>query len=347
MIANRENRGFHAILENPPPYPFVDACIQAWPDADYANAHRHGATAYCVTAFHPQKTLEESLEEIMYWHLIARRNPNLRVATTAADIVEAHQQGQACFVLASQDGEFIWGKLHRLEAFARLGMRIMIPAYNRNNLICGGCLDLGDVGLSQFGHLVIEECNRLGVLLDCSHVSRRASFEIIEKSTQPVIFSHSNPSQLAQNPRNIDNQQILACVAKGGIIGAVNWGPLAQKTEQNVRPTLSDFLDHIDYLCNLVGNADHVGIGSDMSLGSYPDHTYDVWGHPNYPNTMAKYNQAVPIAFRSPLRYTEGFDSFSQINDVILGLEARKYTSEQIAGILGGNLIRVFSTVWK
>jgi membrane dipeptidase len=343
----RPNRGFHPILETPPQHLFVDACIQAWPDADYANAHKHGATAYCVTAFHPQQTLEQSLEEIMYWHLIARKNPNLRVAVTAQDIRDAYAANGACFVLASQDGEFMWGKLHRLEAFWRLGMRVMIPAYNRNNLICGGCLDAGDVGLSRFGRLVVQESNRLGVLLDCSHVSRRASLEIIHQSSDPVIFSHSNPSALAENPRNIDNEQILACVQRGGVIGAVNWGPLAQKTAQNVRPTLSDFLDHIDYLCNLIGNAGHVGIGSDMSLGSYPDHTYDPWGHPDYPNTMAKYNQAVPIAFRSPLRYTEGFDSFSQISDVVSGLGARGYSNDQVAGILGGNFLRVFERVWK
>lgn len=347
MTATRENRGFHEIVNAPPAYPFVDACIQAWPDADYANAHRHGATAYCVTAFHPHKTLEDSLEEIMYWHLIARRHPNLRIALTVDDIRDAHRQGQACFVLASQDGEFIGGHLHRLEAFARLGMRVMIPAYNRNNLICGGCLDSGDVGLSRFGQLVVKEANRLGVLLDCSHVSHRASLEIMAASADPVIFSHSNPSRIAQNPRNIDDEQILTCVANGGVIGAVNWGPLAQKTEQNTRPTLADFLDHIDYLCDLIGNANHVGIGSDMSLGSYPDHTYDPWGYPDYPNTMSKYNQAVPIAFRSPLRYTEGFDSFSQIGDVITGLETRGYTSDQIAGIVGGNLMRVFAAVWR
>ncbi|GEM84681.1 dipeptidase [Meiothermus hypogaeus] len=347
LTPNRPNRGFHRVLEQDHPYIWVDSCIQAWPDGDYANAHKHGCTAYGVTAFHPQQNFEQSLEELMYWHLIARKYPNLLVATRVEHIRQAKAEGKSCFILFSQDGEFAWGKLHRLEAFYRLGMRVMIPAYNRNNLICGGVLDVGDVGLSRFGRLVVKEANRLGLLLDGTHISRRATLEIMELSEDPIIFSHCNPKALNDNPRNIDDEQIKMCAERGGVIGLVNWGPLCQKNGQEERPTVEDFIDHIDYVADLLGNTLHIGIGSDMSLGSYPDHTYDPWGHPDYPNVMARYNKVVGINFRSPLRFAENFDSFSDIPYVIERLEARGYKHEDIANILGENQLRLFERVWK
>lgn len=347
MSEVRPNRGFHPVLEQDHPYIYVDTCIQAWPDGDYAVAHKHGCTAYGVTAMRPHHSFEDAVEDLMYWHLIARKYPNMMVATQVAHIRQAKAEGKSCFVLFSQDGEFMGGKLHRLEAFYRMGLRVMIPAYNRNNHICGGVLDVGDVGLSRFGKLVIKEANRLGVLLDGTHISRRATFEIMDLSTDPIIFSHCNPKTLNDNPRNIDDEQIKLCAEKGGVIGLVNWGPLCQKDGQTTRPTVEDFIDHIDYVANLLGSTNNIGIGSDMSLGSYPDHTYDPWGHPDYPNVMARYNQVVPIAFRSPLRFAEGFDSFSDIPNVIDRLSARGYKDSDIRGILGENMLRVFEQVWK
>src|SRR5690606_825350 len=111
---------------------------------------------------------------------------------TADDIRAAKGEGRAALVLFAQGGDFIDRKLHRIEAFYRLGLRVMIPAYNRTNAICDGILDRTQGGLSRFGHRVVEECNRLGLVLDCTHVGKRSTLDIIEASAAPVIFSHSN-----------------------------------------------------------------------------------------------------------------------------------------------------------
>src|SRR5205085_2268938 len=89
------NKGYHPLLETDHPYVFVDSCMQIWPDADFANAHRHGVTAYAVTAWRPHATVEQALEEGMFWHLIARRHPDIVVAQTAADIRRAKRERQA------------------------------------------------------------------------------------------------------------------------------------------------------------------------------------------------------------------------------------------------------------
>ena len=133
---------------------------------------------------------------------IARQHPNLIVVRTAEDIRRAKREGKAGLLLASQDGDWIGTKLHRIEAFQRLGLRMMLLAYSRSNQLCDGCLDRTDGGLTRFGELVVEECNRVGILLDLSHTGRRATLDIISRSRHPCVFSHSNPSaHRAQSPQ--------------------------------------------------------------------------------------------------------------------------------------------------
>jgi membrane dipeptidase len=347
VAADRDpNKGVHPVLERDHPYVFIDSCMQAWPDADYANAHRHGATAYAVTAFRPHAGVEVALEELMFWHLVARQNPNLLVATSADDVRRAKREGKTAFILASQDGDFIGDKLHRVEAFARLGLRMLIPAYNATNRLCDGCLDRTEGGLTRFGELVVAECNRVGVLLDCTHVGRRSSLEIVEQSERPVVFSHSNPHALVANPRNIDDEQIRACAGRGGVIGLAPWGPLVLKAGQTTRPTLDDFVEHVDYVAQLTGSSRHIGIGTDMSLGTYPDHEHDPWGEPDYLDVAGVYGRLITSDVRSPRRAIAGFDTYAGVLNLVEALTRRGYSEQDVRNILGENYLRVFAEVW-
>jgi membrane dipeptidase len=345
--STRAHGGFHSVLEHDHPYIFIDSCMQIWPDADFASAHRHGVTAYGVTAFEPNDGFEAATEQLMFWHLIARRHPNLVVAATTEDIRAAKRDGRAALVLFAQGGDFIDRKLHRVEAFYRLGLRVMIPAYNRTNQICDGILDRTDMGLTRFGRLVVEECNRVGLVLDCTHIGRRATLEIIDHSRHPVIFSHSNPSRLAPNPRNIDDEQIKACVARGGIIGLVSWGPLVMARDQQTWPTLDQFVEIIDDVAQMVGGTDHIGIGTDMSLGTYPDHRSDPWGEPDYPHISAEYGRRVTPDIRSPRRSLDGFSDYPEVVNLADQLLLRGFTDRDVHGILGENYLRLFESVWR
>ncbi|MGB2906319.1 MAG: membrane dipeptidase, partial [Candidatus Aminicenantaceae bacterium] len=336
----------HPVLEEDHLYIFIDSCMQIWPDAQYPIAHRHGATVYAATAWDPHLPVDRALEGLMYWHWVTRENPNLLIVTRPADIPTAKKSGKAGLLLASQCGDFIGDRLHRIEAFYRLGLRMLIPAYSLSNRICGGGLDKTDSGLTSFGKLVVEECNRVGLLLDCSHLSRRASLDIIELSRKPVVFSHSCTSALAQNPRNIDDARIKACAAKGGVIGLSPWGPMVLKTGKTSRPTLDDFIDHIDHVAQLLGAAKNIGVGTDMSLGTYPDHEYDPWGEPAYKDVTGVYNARITDNIRSPLRMVDGFSQYSEVLNFIARLGKRGYTEADIRGILGLNTLRVFEQVW-
>ena len=345
-LHERPNRGFHPILEKDHPYIFIDGCVQIWPDADLPNAHQHGCTSYAVTALRPHTGAEAALKDIMHWHKVARKNPNLRLALTTNDIRDAKRNQQASLLLAAQDGEFIGDDPSRVEAFYKLGLRMLIPAYNRDNLLCGGVLEYTNAGLSALGKSVVAESDRVGMVLDCSHVSKRASLDIIDASANPVVFSHANPKALVDNARNIDDEQIKAVAARGGVIGTVNWGPLIFKKGMTQRPTVHDYLEHIDYLAQLLGSTENIGIGSDFSLGSYPRHNHDNHG-PDYKTVMTDMNKYVTTYWRAPERFAEGFSSYSEIVDVIDLLQERGYSETDVAGILGENFLRVFDTVWK
>ena len=339
-------KGIHPVLEKDHSYVFIDSCMQIWPDAPYHNAHRHGVTVYAPTAWDPHMPVDRALEGLMYWHWVVRENPGLFIVTRAKDIPAAKKDGRAGLLLASQCGDFIGDRLHRIEAFYRLGLRMLIPAYSLSNRICGGCLDRTDGGLTSFGGLVVDECNRVGLLLDCSHLGRRTSLEIIERSTRPVVFSHSCTTALAKNPRNIDDAQIKACAARGGVIGLSPWGPMVLKTGQTSRPTLDDFIDHIDHAAQLLGSTLNIGVGTDMSLGTYPDHTSDPWGEPAYKDVTGVYNAHITDNIRSPERMVEGFSNFTEVLNFIARMHRRGYTEADVRGILGGNYLRVFEQVW-
>ena len=339
--------GFHSILEQDHPYIFVDACMQAWPDADFANAHRHGVTAYAVTAWRPRVDFTDAVEEGMYWHLVARRHKHLVVAEEGVDIRRAKQAGNAALIIAAQGGDWIGSKIHRVEAFQRLGLRIMLLAYNATNLLADGMLDRRGHGLTKFGELVVSECNRVGIVLDGTHTGKRATLQMIDRSALPCIFSHSNPSAVSPNARNIDDEQIRACATRGGVIGLAPWGPLVFKRGMQRRPTVDDFIDHIDHLVQLTGSADHIGIGTDASLGTYPDHWHDPWGEPEYGNPFEEYGRVVSADVRSSARQVEGFADYAEVINFIDRMLARGYAETDIGKVLGENMLRIFDQVWK
>lgn len=345
--ALRPNKGFHPIIDVPQPYVFIDACMQVWPDADFANAHRHGVTAYGVTAILPHSSLSVALRSVMFWHLIARQYPNLVVATAADDIGQARADGRAAIIIAAQDGDWIGRELHRIEALYQLGLRVMLPAYNATNLICGGCLDRDDHGLTRFGESVVDECARLGLLLDGSHVGRRATLEIMARTGQPFVFTHSNVKALVDNPRNIDDEQIKACAATGGVIGLAPFGPFTLRRGRREWPSTNEFVDHIDHVAQLLGSIDHIGIGTDMSLGTYPDHEVDPWGEPAYASSLGEYAQVVTGDVRSPKRALSDFNAYPQVLNLAETMLGRGYREDDVHKILGENFIRVFQRVWK
>ena len=112
------------------------------------------------------------------------------------------------------------------------------------------------------------------------------------------------------------------------------------------RPTLDDFIEHIDYVVQMMGSARNVAIGTDMSIGTYPLHEHDPFGAPAYPAFTAQYNEHVTADIRSPERNVDGYSDYAEIVDVAERLLSRGYSDADVRDILGENLLRVFGEVF-
>ena len=206
-----------------------------------------------------------------------------------------------------------------------LGVRQMLLAYNKDNRASGGCME-GHIGLTDFGKEVIREMNRVGMVVDVSHMGYRATMEAFEISTQPVIFSHSNPKGLREHARNISDEQLKACANTGGVVGINGIGDFLGGTSSEL------VVENIEYVMNLVGS-EHVGIGLDYVVDKQELIEY-IEGHPDvFP--PEKFNNY--LSFVEP----EQFPEFTEL------LHRKSYGEQIISGILGGNFLRVVEKVWK
>ena len=323
----------------------IDGCVQIWPDADFAAIPDLGVSAFLLTTFDPYVDFNAAIAEMNTWHDRVQQYPDrLAIPLRPGDITSAWEQGRTSLIFGCQGLDFIGNRLQHLEQAWRLGLRLAQPTYNDANLIGDGCLKPRNAGLTTFGKRVIAEMNRLGMVIDLSHVGRRTSMEAIDLAAGPVVFSHANPRTVVKSPRNITNEQIQACAATGGVIGISPWGPLAWRHPETGRPKLADFIACIEYVVDLGGPA-HVGVGTDLSIGTY-DTTIHAEMVSAYPSVFAEYGRVVSADVGSPLRYVEGFDDFSGFARLPDALHARGFGPEAIKGILGGNFLRVFEENW-
>jgi membrane dipeptidase len=177
----------------------------------------------------------------------------------SGDIDFARNEGKFALSFDIEGMNALNGDINMIGVYHALGVRQMLFAYNLNNAAAGGCHD-DDSGLTDFGRQVVHEMNRVGIIVDCSHAGHRTTLDIMYESSKPVVFSHSNPNALWQHQRNIDDEQIKACAATGGVIGLNGMGIFLGDNDIGI----DTMLRHVRYVSDLVGS-EHVGIGFDYS----------------------------------------------------------------------------------
>lgn len=281
---------------------------------------------------------------------------SIELAYSANDIERIHASGKLVAAIGIENGYVIGTDLSLLEKYYELGARYMTLAHSGHNDISDSAQprpQFGDSnsehdGISQFGEQVIAEMNRIGMMVDVSHISKQAALDAIRLSNAPVIASHSNTRTLTDHYRNMDDETLLALKENGGVMQATalatfvkqqnntqveatrkiladygierisQWWNLTNEQRIEIKDRLStigyasvsDFIDHVDYAVNLMG-IDHVGLSSDFDGGG------GVLGW---------------------------FDAAETFN-VTLELVNRGYSREDIRKLWGGNLIRVWREV--
>jgi membrane dipeptidase len=266
--------------------------------------------AICVTTLYkPERALMRSMEMLdAYYNEITKNQDKILLALTTEEILKAKKDGKISSMLSIEGGESIEGNLAALRMIHKLGVRIFGLTHNNRNQIGDG---IGEArtrgGLTEFGVQLVEALNRLGIIVDVSHLSDNGFWDVIETSKAPIIASHSNSRKVCDISRNLTDDQIKALSESGGVVGINFWLPSIAEND----PDLEKVLDHIDHISELVG-VDYIGLGSDFD------------------------------GFDSQL---PGLEDASKIPNITRGLVKRGYSDNDINKILGANFLRVFKEV--
>jgi membrane dipeptidase len=290
---------------------------------------RAGVTVVSLNIGFAKIPWTEHLEVLSFMRRwIACRPDKYRLIATAVDVDVCKKEGKLGVVFDVEGMCPVQERLSLVQTFYELGVRWMLIAYNHNNAVGGGCLDV-DCGLTDKGRAIIDEMQRVGMVLCLSHTGARTAAEALEYARGPVIFSHSNPSGDTPHPRNVSDELIRSCARKGGVVGLSGIGPFLGVTQGLVERLLRQ----LRYVIDLVGT-EHVGLGL--------DYVFD----------RCELDEFVSD---NPTLFPPGMDAGTYmpmvgpecIAEIAEGLLRDNLTDEQIRGILGRNWLRIAKQVWK
>ena len=203
----------------------------------------------------------EAIQNIADWLAFSRDNADLiHLATSVGEVRRIVEEQKIAVILGFQNTSPFDQDYTLVEIFYRLGVRIAQLTYNIQNYVGSSCYDTTDGGLTRFGQIIVSEMNRLGMLIDLSHVGNRTAREAIDNSSVPVAITHANPLWFVNTPRNKPDEVINHLVSRGGVIGACLYPNLIGGKEAQIE----DFCNMIVRLVAQVG-INHVAIGSDLT----------------------------------------------------------------------------------
>ncbi len=283
---------------------------------------------------------QETLDHIADWRpRFARHAAQILQVRSVSDIETAKRERKTGVIFGFQNASPIEGDLDRLALFHDLGVRIIQVTYHERNLLGNGCYERADYGLSNFGLDAVREMNRLGILVDLSHVGLRTTMETIEVSDDPVACTHANPKSYYDVPRNKAVDALKLMAEKGGVLGATCINGFLKTGRQS---TLEDYVDAIEHAVDVVG-IDHVGVGTDFTQDQ-PD---DFWRYigsqqgTKFPSTFTDVIENWDVFYPDDLNTPDDMPALAP------ALLRRGYSTEEVAKVLGGNWMRLFRQVWK
>ena len=254
--------------------------------------------------------LEYCLQMVDRFHLeLADNRQSIRLATNQAELVANQAEGKISAFLTIEEGGVLKGELANLRNFHRLGVRLLTLTWNYPNEIGfpNALPECRDKGLTEFGREVVAEMNRLGMLVDVSHLSDQGFFDVAETSVRPFVASHSNARTITGHARNLTDEMIRVLAEKGGVTGLTFARSfLADPPRSHVE----DIVRHAKHI-RQVGGIDVIAIGSDFD-GTKP-----------------------------PLEVADS----SQIGKLTEGLSAAGFSSGEIEKICYGNAVRLIREV--
>ena len=283
----------------------------------------------------------------------------IEFAYTADDVVRIHESGKLVATIGIENGYVIGKDLSLLEKYHGLGARYMTLAHGGHNDISDSATPrerLGDAasehdGISAFGEDVIAEMNRLGIMVDVSHISKAAMLDAARLSQAPVMASHSGTRALSDHPRNIDDEQLLALKESSGVIQTVALGTFV-KNPPDKQKAMEELLG--EYGISSMGGMSSLPEDKQAELRARRAELSSQWPEANVSDFVDHIDHAVELIGIDHVGISSDFDGgggivgwndASETFNVTLELVRRGYTEEQIEKLWSGNLLRVWREV--
>jgi membrane dipeptidase len=307
-----------------------------------AQAHASGLTAVNITVS-VSKDFAEAVQAVKdYDAFVAAHGADYLKVLSVADIHRAKAQGKIGLIFGFQNAAMMGDKAERADTFADMGVKIIQLTYNDLNPLGGGSLVPGRVGLTPFGHAVVERLNARKVMVDLSHSGQQICLDAARASKQPICISHTACAALVANPRNKTDEELRLVAEKGGYVG-IFFMPYLNPG----KPFSSeDVANHIDHAIQVCGE-DHVGIGSDHGINDLGGDMAAVRAHYGK-MVMDRRAQGISVAGEDPALLPYGTDLVgpNQFRVVAGRLKARGYSQARIDKIMGGNFLRYAGEIW-
>ncbi|HYP53250.1 MAG TPA: dipeptidase, partial [Pyrinomonadaceae bacterium] len=301
--------------------------------------------------------VERADRQIAAVRALADEHPEIwLLATTAADIRRAAAEGKLAALLGLEGAYAIDEKLENVERYYREGVRYMSVTWTHSTSWAGSSGDkVGQSrGLNEFGRQVIREMNRLGIMVDVSHVSDKTFRDIVETSTKPVIATHSNARSIVPHPRNLTDEQIRALAATGGVVCVVfypafvepGWNEKKAAVDREIAPAVRAAGRAAE------GSGSHKRLARDrVRLREFarrlpPVSAARVADHIDHIVRLVGVNHVgVGSDFDGIQAVPHDLSSVADLPNLTAELLRRGYTEEDVHKILGGNILRVMEQV--
>jgi len=254
------------------------------------------------------------------------------------DIRRAHREGRLALILHLEGASMIENELDRVDVLYGLGVRCMGLVYSDSNMIGGGLKEKGDGGLTEFGYRVVERMSRLGMAIDLAHVGDKTSLDAIEASHKPVFITHAGSRTVWGTKRMKPDEVLHAMAEKGGVIG-LEAAPHTTLSQAHPKHTIESVMDHFKYLEKLIG-LDHVAFGPDTLFG---DH---VGLHRLFSKELSISQINTGVKYPT-VEYVDGLENPSEFTNIIRWLVREGYSDQDIAKVVGENILRVLGQVWR
>lgn len=235
----------------------------------------------------------------------------VKICGNFQEIQSTFDKGLSAAIITIENGGVLKGDLSAVRMFYRLGVRSICLTWNYTNEIADGVSDsTNNMGLTSFGREVVAEMNRLGMLVDVSHLSKKSFWDVLETTKMPIIASHSNAKAICGHPRNLDDEQLMAMKSNKGVVG-LNLYPLF--LNDSGKASVEDVIQHIEHIVSITGE-DSIGLGADFDGV-----------------------ECLP----------EGIEGIQDIYKIFNRLLSLNYTQDFVEKFAGANFLRIINAVMK